>query len=253
MADTDFGGATIVVKGTTFKSAGMGATYSGTIEIDQTKKPKRFDLVFTAGPEKGNRNLGIYTLGREKWTICFATRGSNRPETFATRAGTGFALETLERGDIARKTTKETSPRTRASGKSPKQTAAERDALSSPETELEGEWAMVTGVLDGVALDKDAVTWCKRITRGHLTTVVAGPQVFLKASFTLDQSKTPHAIDYVNLGGAGAAKPQAGIFDLKGNTLKVCMAAPGRPRPADFSSTSGDGRSLTTWRLIKTT
>ena len=34
MAATDFGGATILVKGTTFRSAGMGATYTGTIEID---------------------------------------------------------------------------------------------------------------------------------------------------------------------------------------------------------------------------
>ena len=56
---------------------------------------------------------------------------------------------------------------------------------------------MVSGVLNGDALDKDAVTWCTRITRGKITTVVAGPQVFLKASFTLDHSKKPHAIDYM--------------------------------------------------------
>ena len=104
---------------------------------------------------------------------------------------------------------------------------------------------------DGVGLDKKRVTWCKRITRGHVTTVVAGPQVFLKASFTLDPSKKPNAIDYVNLEGASAGTSQAGIFELSGKALTICMSAPGRPRPADFSSTSGDGRSYTTWRPVK--
>ena len=110
---------------------------------------------------------------------------------------------------------------------------------------------MVSGVLNGDALDKDAVTWCKRITRGKVTTVVAGPQVFLKAGFTLDHSKKPHAIDYINLEGTSAGKSQAGIFELSGKTLAICMSAPGLPRPDDFSSKSGDGRSYTTWRLAK--
>lgn len=36
------------------------------------------------------------------WTICLATRGNRRPKTFATKAGTGLALETLEPGGPAR-------------------------------------------------------------------------------------------------------------------------------------------------------
>src|SRR5262249_32740313 len=55
-------GAHIVIKKDAFKSVGMGATYEGIVEIDETKKPKSFDLKFTKGAEKGNRNLGIYKL-----------------------------------------------------------------------------------------------------------------------------------------------------------------------------------------------
>jgi uncharacterized protein (TIGR03067 family) len=78
--------------------------------------------------------------------------------------------------------------------------------------------------------------------------VTAGPQVFVKARFVLDTSKTPHAIDYINLPAAPhAGKTQAGIYEITGNTLKICMAAPGKPRPSEFASTSGDGRSYTTW------
>ena len=41
------------------------------------------------------------------------------------------------------------------------------------------------------------------------------------------------------------------ILDLSGDTLRICMAAPGKPRPTDFFSKAGDGRSYTTWRLTK--
>lgn len=35
--------------------------------------------------------------------------------------------------------------------------------------------------------------------------------------------------------GTNAGKSQAGIAELNGDTLKICMAALGKPRPADFS------------------
>jgi uncharacterized protein (TIGR03067 family) len=125
-------GAKIMVKGRRFTSIAMGATYEGTVEIDQRKKPKTLDLVFTAGPEKGNRNVGIYKLDAAVWTICLATRGDTRPRTFATKAGTGLALETLEREGAGPKTAK-------------KKTAGSATA-STPATALEGDWAMVSGV-----------------------------------------------------------------------------------------------------------
>ena len=110
---------------------------------------------------------------------------------------------------------------------------------------------MVACVLNGAALGQDMVRWCRRITRGDVTSVVAGPQVMLKARFTLDHSKTPPVVDYINLEGTNKGKSQAGIFELSGDTLSICMAAPGRPRPAGFSSKAGDGRSYTTWRLTR--
>jgi uncharacterized protein (TIGR03067 family) len=71
----------------------------------------------------------------------------------------------------------------------------------------------------------------------------------LKAQFTLDTSKDPNAIDYVNLHGGNKGKSQLGIFELSGKELKICISAPGKPRPADFSSKRGDGRNYTSWQL----
>ena len=252
MAATAFNGARIVIDGTKFTSLGMGAIYEGTVKLAPASKPKAFDLLFTAGHAKGHRNLGIYKLDGDLWTICLATRGKRRPGKFATAPGTGFALETLERGGAPPKSGKRKSQRASARSASDTTTTTRHEtAASGPVTELEGEWAMVSAVLNGAALSEAMVKWCQRTTRGNVTRVVAGPQVFVNASFTLDNSRKPHVIDYVNLEGSNKGKSQAGIFELVGDSLKICMAAPGKPRPVNFSSKTGDGRSYTTWRLVK--
>jgi uncharacterized protein (TIGR03067 family) len=248
MPEVAFDGATIIINEQEFKSLGMGAEYEGTIEIDQTQKPKTLDLVFTVGHAAGTRNPGIYKLVKDRWTICLATRGIKRPLTFATKPGSGHALETLKRRVIAGKSKKEKAKPIHTKSAKP---AAAKLKPSRATTELEGEWSMVAGVFSGVAMKQDMIKWVKRITQGNLTSVVAGPQVMLMATFTLVHAQHPQGIDYENREGVNAGKAQSGIFALSGDTLKICMAASGKPRPTNFSSKSGDGRSYTTWRLIK--
>src|SRR5947207_15251241 len=101
---TAIAGSRIVIDGNRFTSVGMGATYEGTVELGRLNKTKTFDLLFSAGPPAGTRNRGIYELEGDRWTICLATSGGARPESFTTKGGIGIVLETLERGP-ARKVT----------------------------------------------------------------------------------------------------------------------------------------------------
>src|SRR5262245_2300354 len=80
--------ATVMLEGRTFKSVGMGAPFEGTVELDETKTPRTIDLVFSGGHAKGIRNVGIYRIDKDGWTLCLATEGRKRPATFATKAGT---------------------------------------------------------------------------------------------------------------------------------------------------------------------
>jgi uncharacterized protein (TIGR03067 family) len=107
---------------------------------------------------------------------------------------------------------------------------------------------MVSGVMNGVAMDKSVVQWVKRITQGNQTTVKAGPQTMLNVEFTSDSTKSPKTIDYLNLYGASKGKTQQGIYEFENGTLKVCVAAAGEDRPASFESVRGDGRTLTVWK-----
>ncbi len=251
MAAAAFEDATITVRGSEFSSRGMGDDYSGTIELIADKKLKAFDLVFTAGPPAGTRNRGIYALESDTWTICLATRGDARPRRFATKPDSGLALETLVRGTPPRhRTPSAVATQGQQILREPaleerKRRRAQDDTVAS---EIEGEFLMVSAVFDGKPLAPDMVKWCKRLTHGNVTRILAGPQTMLDAEFTLDPSKTPRQIDYVNRSGKNKGKKQAGIYEVSEGLLEICVGPPSGPRPTDFSSTKGDGRSYTVWR-----
>jgi len=92
-----FADARIIVDGNDYATAGMGASYSGKILLDQTSHPKKFDLNFSDGPHAGKASLGLYMLDQDQWTICVGFAGYERPVDFRTSPQSGHALETLRR------------------------------------------------------------------------------------------------------------------------------------------------------------
>lgn len=230
MAAGMLAGAHIVLKGDRFQSLGMGAEYEGKLVLDEKAKPKAFDLKFTKGPEKGNTALGIYELDGDDWKICLTTRPgtTDRPKKFATKAGTGIALEILKRGKLEK-------------ARKPKTTAA-----TGPASELEGEWKLLSGALDGKPMDEISVAYGKRVFNKSLTTLSFGPQVYQQATFTLDTTKLPREIDYQHSKGMFAGKKQLGIYECDGKTLKLSASTPGTARPKDFAPQKG--RNVTTFK-----
>jgi uncharacterized protein (TIGR03067 family) len=209
------GNARVMVKGNRFESLGMGAVYQGTFTVDASAKPMTIDMTFTAGPEKGNVNHGIFELKGDTWRLCLNTLGKARPKKFAA-AGSGNALQTLSRSPAAR-------------------------AASAPAAG--DEWVMVSHIANGKPLEENYLPYGKRVVNGNEVTITMAGQVLVKAQFTIDGSK----IDYLLKGG----KKQLGIYQENGETITVNFAAPGKPRPTAFESTKSNGYTLTVWKRIK--
>ena len=213
--------AQIAIDGDSFTTSGMGDDYSGKVTIDA--RAKTIDLTFETGPEKGNRNLGIYKLDGDRWTMCLATRGDVRPSEFATRPGTGFALETLRRG---------------VSDAGPKVSLG--DIVAAPE--LEGEWQMLGCAIDGKPLPAEYVKQGKRVAKANDMIVTVSGQTMLRARFNVNRSTQPLSIDYLTSQG----KLQHGIYRIEKEVLETIFSAPGSARPRDFKPAAG-----TTWSKWK--
>lgn len=222
------GTARIVLKGDRFVTSGMGAAYEGTIAIDGKKKPKALDMTFHTGPEKGNKNLGIFEVRGDTWRLCLDMTGKSRPKEFASKPG--VALEILRRVTLDEK--------------KPAQ-KVKFDVVPAPE--LDGEWAMVSCRVNGDALPASMAKYGKRVAHKNEITVSMAGQTILEARFTVDRNAKPTAIDYL----LSTGEKQHGIYELDGKNLKVISSAPGEPRPVDFSTAKGDGKTFTVWKLIK--
>ena len=226
------GGASLAIAGNRFEAASMGATYAGTLELDASREPKIFDLVFTAGPEQGNRALGIYRLEGDMWSICLTVTAKTRPAEFSAPAGSGLALEVLSRGvpvPVA-----------------PAVASFPHPAI--PDPDIEGEWQMLTCLRSGEPLEQRMLNSGIRQADARQVTVHFGSHLFSRALYTTDRRAKPRTIDYLHTEGALAGQMQLGIYRIEAGILTHCFASPGDARPAAFESLPGDGRTLATWK-----
>jgi uncharacterized protein (TIGR03067 family) len=65
-----------------------------------------------------------------------------------------------------------------------------------------------------------------------------------RGTFTLDLGVTPGRIDMAFTEGPEAGKAVHGIYELDGDTYKVCVRMTGRGRPEGFVSNPGSGHAL---------
>jgi uncharacterized protein (TIGR03067 family) len=149
--------------------------------------------------------------------------GKSRPRAFAARPGSGNALEIFTRGA----------------------TATEPATIDGSPTDpaLIGEWDMLSAAQSGHSLDAAMVKTGRRVTTATHTTTYFGNQIFRSADYTADPTQAPKTIDLHSKG-----KTELGIYEIAGDTMRVCFAAPGMPRPTDYETRPGDGRTFAAWR-----
>jgi uncharacterized protein (TIGR03067 family) len=64
------------------------AEYEAMMSVDPKKDPKTIDNVHESGVHKGKKQVGIYRLEGDKWTVCMTAPGAaekDRPQSFDTK------------------------------------------------------------------------------------------------------------------------------------------------------------------------
>src|SRR5579872_5299870 len=85
---------------------------------------------------------------------------------------------------------------------------------------------------------------------GDKFTVKKGDEVIQAGTQKLDPSRSPKTIDVTVAEGLSKGAVMLGIYEIRGDTLKVCFDPEGKKRPTEFASTSGS-QTLVVHKRVK--
>ena len=114
--------------------------------------------------------------------------------------------------------------------------------------ELPGVWAVERWGHDGVMVSKNDVRFAPRVEIGEAGLTIQRGTLSYPMRYTLDTTKTPAHIDMVYSDGPNQGKTVKGVYELKGDTLKLCVSPPDGDRPAALASRKGEA-----WELFELT
>jgi uncharacterized protein (TIGR03067 family) len=115
---------------------------------------------------------------------------------------------------------------------------------------LQGSWVLASGRDDGKKLDEEALKGARLTVEGDRHTVREGDATY-KGTHKLDPAAKPKTIDITDTEGPFRGKTVLGIYELDGDTFKICYAPPERDRPRDFSAPAGSGHHCHVWKRAK--
>jgi uncharacterized protein (TIGR03067 family) len=125
--------------------------------------------------------------------------------------------------------------------------ASPQNAAAKEQEKLQGTWQVLRQEYDGNDENTQEAKW-----------VIAPDKITIKekqgertATYTLDPAAQPKTIDLM-LEVNGKTIHLTGIYQLDGETLRICASEKGQARPTEFVSAKGSRLTLVVLRRVKT-
>ena len=207
------------------------AAMASTIRIDASKAPKEIDFTFTEGDQKGKTVKGIYKVAGDDLTICRGlTEGEARPFEFAAPVDSGLLLVIWKRSKTV--------------------VSEKGKAIEEELKRFKATWRFIDIEAEGEKIPAKAFEKDTLVLKGNqFTSYVAGRVVH--GVFKINPLAKPKTIDIIFTEGPGKGHSQKGIYELDGDTQKICIAMPDQPRPTEFASKPDSGHILEVLKAAK--
>ncbi len=121
---------------------------------------------------------------------------------------------------------------------------------TSDTKDIQGTWLPVKAELHGQPLPDPVLKMIVLKMNGGKYEVTA--ENVDKGTYTIDTAAKPRTIDVQGVEGPNAGKKIPAIYELHGDTLRICYGLGGSPRPTEFKSPSGSKVFLVTYERKKT-
>jgi uncharacterized protein (TIGR03067 family) len=202
--------------------------------LDPTTQPKSIEDALAEEPNKGKKIRGIYLVEGDSLTSCVGAIDAPRPTEFSSKPGSGQSLRRFQRV----KTVATAKP-----GDTEEVNAKEYRAF-------EGTWRTVSIQADGKDLPAEAFKSSRLICKGCDFTTITDDGTS-RGTFLVDATKSPKTMDITITEGGAKGVTFRGIYELKGDTYKLCGSPKGKERPTEFDGKPGSGYILQVLERVK--
>jgi uncharacterized protein (TIGR03067 family) len=111
------------------------------------------------------------------------------------------------------------------------------DDSAKESAKLAGTWEPTAAEDYGQKLPEEQVKNLRLVLTGDEFTTSDGDTTVMKGNFKIDPVKKPKRIDLKSTSGRHKGKTLEGIYELDGDSLKICFVEPGGKRPKELTST----------------
>jgi uncharacterized protein (TIGR03067 family) len=115
---------------------------------------------------------------------------------------------------------------------------------------MDGTWLPVTAEMAGEKFPDEVLKTMKLVIKGENYTVEVGNQTD-EGTTKIDPDKTPKEIDIKGAKGPNEGKTLLAIYEIKGDSLRVCYDLSGQKRPSEFATKAETQLFLVTYQRAK--
>ena len=129
--------------------------------------------------------------------------------------------------------------------------ADDKADLEKEVRKLQGAWTFESSETGGKELPASELAGLILTFEGDKHTVKKGNEMVQVGTQKLDPSKSPKTIDVTVAEGLNKGAVMLGIYEIDGDTLKVCFDPQGKKRPTEFKSAPGSGNFVNVHKRVK--
>ena len=129
--------------------------------------------------------------------------------------------------------------------------ADDKADLEKEVRKFQGTWTFESSEAGGKELPAGELKGLILTFEGDKHTVKKGDDVLQVGTQKLDPSKSPKTIDVTMTEGPNKGAVMLGIYEIDGDTLKVCFDLEGKKRPTEFKSAPGSENFVNVHKRVK--